>query len=254
MEILYQHIEKHLQNFTPISLEQMDAVRLLNRLDTKFFFNSKYIPLILDKARPFYQVLEINEKRQFQYYTKYFDTPEFRLYHDHHNGKLNRYKIRQRKYDTGSEYFEIKFKNNKGQTLKSRIENNEDKIFNKHTISFLENYTPYHANELTEILDNRFIRITLVSNTMTERATIDYNIEFFNQNSAICYPYIGILEIKQDFSAGYSPLMRIMHELHILPNGFSKYCTGVVSLYQPHVKTNAFKPKIIKIKNLKEIC
>ena len=44
------------------------------------------------------------------------------LYHDHHNGKLNRYKVRRRRYiDTDTEFLEVKLKNNKKRTIKSRI-------------------------------------------------------------------------------------------------------------------------------------
>jgi hypothetical protein len=243
-------INQILSHYSPISLEEMDAVRLMSRLDTKYFFEISKIATILEKALPYYKVLEIDGKRCFQYKTRYFDTKDFRLYYDHHNGRLNRFKIRQRRYDTtGKEFFEIKFKNNKGQTLKNRIENNAQEVFNSQSILFLERKTPYKAQNLKEVLVNRFMRITLVSKALNERATIDFNLEFTNSTHTIQYPNIGILEIKQDFKAGTSPLKNIMHEMHILPDNFSKYCTGVASLYQNNIKINAFKPQLLKIKN-----
>lgn len=241
-------IESVVQKFKPITLEEIDTVRLMNRLDTKYFFKASLILSILEKVLPYYRILEINGIRQFEYFTRYFDTPDFRLYYDHHNGRLNRYKIRQRRYDaTGQEFFEIKFKNNKGQTYKSRIENTHQMIFNEESISFLEKKTPFKAAELNEILANQFIRITLVNNNLTERATIDYHLSFINHTTAKSFPKVGILEIKQDFTSKKSMLTEVMHELHIQPDSFSKYCTGVVSLYQPQVKINAFKPKLLKM-------
>jgi hypothetical protein len=251
MEGIKQEIEKLVNQFSPISLQEMDAVELMNRLDTKYFFKVSDLFNVLEYAMPHYRVLEINNKRQFEYFTRYFDTPSFQLYHDHHNGRLNRYKIRQRRYDvTGKEYFEIKFKNNKGQTLKKRIENTKPEIFNAEAVTFLEKNTPFHSQKFEEVLHNRFIRITLVNKNKTERATLDYFLEFSNKNRSIQYSNIAILEIKQDFSVRYSPLKDIMHMMHYNPSGLSKYCTGVVSLYSQQVKTNAFKPILLKISNI----
>jgi len=251
IEKLQQKVDKLVSVYNPISLSEMDAVELINRLDTKYFFTASHLLTVLQAALPYYRILEINNKRQFQYFTRYFDTPNFQLYHDHHNGRLNRYKIRQRRYDvTGKEYFEIKFKNNKGQTLKKRIENTQENVFNSNVVGFLEKYTPYRSEMLREVIHNRFIRITLVNKNFTERATLDYTLEFANPASLVQFPQIGILEIKQNFSAHHSPLKEIMHQLHTSPSGLSKYCIGVASLYNSQVKINAFKPLLYKIQSL----
>ncbi len=251
---LQQKIDYFLGDFYTISLSEMDSVELMNRLDTKYFFNINHLTQILRDALPYYRILEINNKRQFLYCTRYFDTPSFQLYHDHHNGRLNRYKIRQRRYDiTGKEFFEIKYKNNKGQTLKKRIENTQPKTFNEKTINFLEEFTPFHADLLREVLENRFFRITLVNKNFTERATLDYGLEFLNTINNIQFSHLAILEIKQDFTTRYSPLKEIMHNLHNNPESISKYCTGVAYLYGQEVKLNAFKPKIYKLNKLQEI-
>ena len=60
--------------FTPISLKNMDGVKLMNRSDTKFTFSSKKLPILLEKLIPFYNVLEINGKRLHSYKSLYFDT------------------------------------------------------------------------------------------------------------------------------------------------------------------------------------
>lgn len=250
MDKLHQELTEILAQYRPITLEEMDSVKLMNRTDTKYFFNVSLLKDILIKAMDSYRVLEINHIRQFNYLTTYFDTPELKLYNEHLNGKLNRYKIRQRRYDaTGTEFFEVKFKNNKGRTLKSRIENNLHDQLNDQTDKFLRKKTPYEVSQLQKAIMNDFIRITLVNNEKTERATLDYNLSFSNHNKEHRCPQLGIAEIKQDNLSGPSPLMKTLRELRLRPEGISKYCLGVASLYD-NVKINTLKPRLLKIQNL----
>ncbi|MGK0412641.1 MAG: hypothetical protein ACJA1B_000839 [Polaribacter sp.] len=52
----------------------------------------------------------------------YFDNFKVKFYFDHHNGRVHRTKIRQRKYvDSDLTFLEVKQKNGKGETNKSRI-------------------------------------------------------------------------------------------------------------------------------------
>ena len=245
-----KELELKLQELQPITLQEMDTVKLMNRTDTKFFFHADLLVEILEKAKEHYRVLEICERRQFHYLTTYFDTPDMRLYHEHLNGKLNRYKVRQRRYDvTGTEFFEVKFKTNKGRTLKSRIENNNSECLNEKTNAFLLKKTPYSNEILEKALKNEFFRITLVNKRLTERATLDFDINFSDFSNQYHCPMLGIAEIKQDNQSGVSALLQIIKDLGIRPEGISKYCLGVAALY-PNVKTNRLKPKINKINNL----
>ena len=101
-------INERLTHFEPISLAGTDNVKLLDRIDTKFTFRMEKLPLLLEEMKDDYRILEINGSRISRYETRYFDTEDFRLYLQHHNGKLNRYKIRFRKYvDSNITYFEI---------------------------------------------------------------------------------------------------------------------------------------------------
>ena len=71
---------------------------------------------------PYYKVLTISGLRQGRYETRYFDTADYEMYTKHHNGKLNRYKVRFRTYvDSEMNFFEVKFKTNTGRTRKSRV-------------------------------------------------------------------------------------------------------------------------------------
>ena len=93
-----QQFENTLKIFSPISLEEMDSVKLLNRIDTKYTFRPNNINEFLESLQSFYRILEINGNRINHYQTLYFDTPNYQLYLDHHNDRVNRYKLRFRKY------------------------------------------------------------------------------------------------------------------------------------------------------------
>ena len=96
-------------DFQTLSLDELDKVKLLDRKDTKFVFNQIQLPLILEKIKPFYKILEINNSQVFKYDNTYFDTDDFIFYNQHHNENRKRYKVRLRKYSSNSKsYFEIK--------------------------------------------------------------------------------------------------------------------------------------------------
>jgi hypothetical protein len=242
-------INKVLGQFQPISLDEMDSVKLMNRFDTKFFFNVNLVENILDRASKHYRILEISTKRQFHYQTTYFDTPDLLLYREHQNGKLNRLKIRQRRYDaTGAEFFEVKLRTNKGRTLKSRIVNNNAEYLNANTDVFLKKSTPYSILNLHKVIKNDFIRITLVDYNLSERVTLDFNVSFSNSVGSIEFPTIGIVEVKQSSHSEKSQIVKIMKDLKIRPASISKYCLGVASLFND-VKANNLKSQILKINN-----
>ena len=107
----------------PISLEEMDKVSLMNRVDQKFILSFTDLCQIIPQLEAEYRILTICDQNVFTYKTDYYDTPGLNMFTDHHNGKLNRFKIRHREYvESNLEFLEIKFKNNKGKTLKKRVE------------------------------------------------------------------------------------------------------------------------------------
>src|SRR5688500_3966537 len=104
-------VDKALNKFESITLNDLDQVRMLNRIDTKFVFHLSQFPAILDEIRDDYYALEIADNRVFAYESLYFDTEDFQLYRFHHNGKFNRLKVRYRRYtDSGLVFFEVKYK------------------------------------------------------------------------------------------------------------------------------------------------
>lgn len=245
-------IDQILQKFKPISLEEMDSVALMNRTDTKFIFQSAQLPDLLNLALGSYQVLEINDQRRFAYTTTYLDTLDYALFKHHIAGKLNRYKVRYRVYEsTKVSYLEVKFKSNKNRTIKWRIKN----ALNSGTIdetgaSFLNKHMDSQML-LKPVQINKFTRITLVNLKQKERLTIDYNLQFSDTNGKeISMPYLSIAEIKQEKSSQFSPFRNILKANLIRPSGFSKYCMGN-ALLKVLPEKNVFKSKLLILEKIK---
>ena len=55
------NIENILQEFEPISLSEMESVKLMNRIDTKYAVPLSMLPSILESAKPDYYAQEIDE-------------------------------------------------------------------------------------------------------------------------------------------------------------------------------------------------
>ena len=96
--MLKENISKILLDFDPISLLEMDRVKLMNRIDTKFAFSASQLIQILPDLAENYKILEIEGTRLPFYESLYFDDDDFGFFKDHHNGRTNRFKVRFRKY------------------------------------------------------------------------------------------------------------------------------------------------------------
>ena len=115
-------ITDKLQQFEPISLAEMEGVKLMNRVDTKFVMPASLLPELLALAQTSYFVQQAAGKRTGDYDTVYYDTEDLDMYIRHHDRQLVRQKIRVRTYVESELFFlEIKRKNNKGRTKKKRI-------------------------------------------------------------------------------------------------------------------------------------
>ncbi len=171
---MQEQVLHSLNQFDPITLEEMDGVKLMDRTDTKFTFNINELPGILEEAKIYYKVLNVEGNRISRYKTLYFDTQDFDLYNEHHSGKLNRYKIRHRTYvESNLGFLEVKFKNNKGRTLKTRIKEVEVPELNTgKAFEFLKKMLPFDPLILLPRIWINYSRITLVNKTSAERLTL----------------------------------------------------------------------------------
>jgi VTC domain len=246
-------IERILLEFTPISLDKIQQASLMRRKDSKYVYSYVDVPAILSAVGEHYLVLEIEGQRSHNYQTFYYDTPGLDMYHMHHRGMVNRYKIRFRKYGSSDVvYLEVKKKDARGVTVKSRIkkESQEGSILSNEE-EFLTFYTPYEHENIFPVLENNFNRITLICPDRTERITIDYHLWFSSPLSeeSIELPGISIAEIKYDRLLSASPFHKALRCSNIIPQRFSKYCTGMAIL-DPDLKQNLFKEKIRRVRKL----
>ena len=240
-----------LNKLNTVSLQQINNVELMNRRDTKFVFNTALLPELLTELMPFYNILMIDNIRLYPYTTDYYDTDDLKMYYQHQNGKLNRYKFRFRSYDAFNKNFlELKFKSNKSKTLKKRIEICDREAISYEAVSFLDQESPMSFEDLSLKLENKFDRITLVNKEMTERLTIDLNLSFSNSSNIKKLDHLAIAELKQDiFIKSNSSFTVIMKKRGIRSLSISKYCLGML-LLNPEIKQNTFKAKLLLLKKI----
>ena len=243
-----------LRDFRPIDLSEMSTIKLMNRIDTKYMTNRRFIPDLLEKAMANYRVQIVENEPISLYRTLYYDTADVEMYILHHNRKLQRQKVRTRTYLSSAvnlTFLEIKNKTNKGRTKKKRIEISPDDFFNfgadQNAVDFLHNYSAYNSEILLPQVANSFERITLVNDAKTERLTIDYNLRFENKTTGknIAVPDLAIIELKQD-GLCHSQFKDFLLEARIKPKSISKYCLGTI-LTNENVKSNRFKRKLVFI-------
>lgn len=241
-------LDELLNSFESISLQEMDKVKLMDRVDSKFVLSVEDLLPVIDCVKPNYNLLTINNNRIFSYKTDYFDTPDYEMFEDHHNGKLNRYKVRLREYvESDVRYLEVKFKSNKGRVKKNRIinTNNDNSVFN----DFITKHTPYSPDLLKITLISRFNRFTLVDKNMRERVTFDINLCFTDRRHITGLSGLAIVEVKQNKNNRYSVIYNALKERGIRPDSFSKYCLGIALLAR-HNKLNNFKRTVNLINKL----
>lgn len=229
----------------------MDGVKLLDRVDTKFMFNAAFLPRILKEMQRDYYILEINGKRFNHYETLYFDTVDFELYLQHHNGKQNRFKFRSRRYvESDLCYFEVKFKNNKGRTIKERVKRPEIvKSISDKSEELVRTASNVDPAVLKPQLWVNYVRITFVNKHSQERLTIDTGLHFVDDHRRVGYEGLVIAEVKRGSGRDRSPFISLMRSNYIRQDSISKYCLGVISLH-PELKYNRFKPTILYINKL----
>jgi hypothetical protein len=237
-------------SFNPIYLSELPPESQMMRYDLKFIFPGNLIPDILESTSKNYRILEINEKRVLNYKSHYFDTPEFNMYIDHHNGKGERFKVRIRMYiDTEDKFLEIKKKSNKGLMIKNRVEVKDINNLNEKARNLIKDHTPYDPELLRKTLQTSFCRLTLVNIRNEERITIDFNLNLSHQNKNISLPGLGIAEIKKSDRHQVTHFEQTLTGHNIKPTNFSKYCMGL-TLLNEEVKHNNFKRNVLILKKI----
>ncbi len=239
-----------------ISLAEMGSVSLMNRTDTKFVTTIPKLMIVLEQAQKAgYRVAEISGKRLLCYTSIYYDTQDLKMFTAHRNGKKVRQKVRVRTYMIDNQTFlEIKRKNNKGRTKKKRIGIPHDCAmdFGAYTeaVDFLKRKSWWNADELSPEVSTVFSRFTLVNSGMTERLTIDFNLNFMNfrNGGKACLDDLVIIELKQDGKKD-SEIRSILLDNRVFPYRISKYCMAV-TITDPAARPGRYKEKVRFVEKL----
>ena len=186
---------------------------------------------MLNRLKDDYLLVTHHGKSSQVYTTTYYDSSDLKYYLAHHNGHGNRMKVRTRTYEDGSSFFEIKQKTNKGLTLKER-----------------QHFEEQHIEGLAPKIKVIYERITLYDLQLQEKLTIDFNLKYLEGDNIINYPELIIAESKKIKNVS-SAFMTLMKDKRIEKVSLSKYCLGVVSLFN-EVKKNNFKGLVNKIQKL----
>lgn len=229
----------------------MDSIKLMERVDTKYVFKVELLPSLLQSLAGNYRILEVDGNRLTTYESLYFDCKAFDLYYRHHQGKMNRYKIRFRKYvESDLSFFEVKYKNNKDRTIKKRIKQKDISLnLQNEAIEFLQKHTTLTPSNMEAKMFVYYKRITLVNNKLTERVTIDLDLSYADLNSSkIKFENLVIVEIKQD-KASDSDMAATLKRTHIREGSISKYCLGIATLFE-NIRANNFKERINQFKKI----
>jgi hypothetical protein len=241
-----------IEQFEPISLKEMDGVKLQDRVDTKYVLGTRDLPEVFEQMLADYRLLEVNGERGTHYRTLYYDTAGLKHYKDHHNKRTFRAKVRFREYlGSGLTFLEVKRKTGRGRTDKKRMK--VDAI----STSLSEEQSRFvvkarGGNEpLLPTIWNQFTRYTFVNRHKPERLTIDVALTFADDTEQRELGDIVVAEVKQERADRTSKFIRIMRSMELRPSSLSKYCVGMLLMGKP-VKHNAFKEVLLKLQHIRE--
>ena len=250
--MMFDGVREAVNQFDRISLKELSSAHLMSRIDHKFVFPLSELSDILLSLKSNYLVLTPQNDRINSYKSLYFDTPSFDFYQMHHNKKNHRFKVRYRIYaNTGVAFFEVKEKR-KGRTNKSRVEVGDVKMkLSNNELEFIDELIPFNAAKLEAKLWNDYKRITLVSKNKKERLTLDFDLSFSWEEKTVKKNNVVIAELKQNFTDRRSEGYKAFKSKSIRPMRVSKYCMGVLDLYDENpLKHNRFKSKILKLNKI----
>ncbi len=247
---MFNKIQLLLEHYQPVSLEEIETIKLMNRIDTKFIVPARQVLTLLTELKDDYRVLEIASQRFGHYRSVYYDTSDLQMFHAHVTSRYPRFKIRERSYSqNGLQFLEVKHKSTNGRTSKKRLSLNDKHTTEVSASQIIGSHSPFHLQELCPQLENRFNRVTLVNKAHTERLTLDFDLQFstLEGRETPIFEQAVVIELKQDRKAPSAIALRLREE-NIRKSGMSKYCVGMLLLnnYLPY---KMYKKNFVKFLN-----
>lgn len=250
-DVIPEDIWKALESFEVITLRDLPKEALMERLDRKFIVSFDQIAPFLDKLDPVYKIVEAAGSVVAPYRSLYFDTENYDFYNKHRRGFANRIKVRYRSYPkTDTIFLEVKRKNNKSRTSKTRIiAQNFEFPLPAESKSFLSGLiSEYSPERLQKTVEIEYDRLGFISNDGHERFSIDFDIRAKMDGKEVHFGELAIIEVKQDNYTS-SPIIKHLRHLKIREGSMSKYCMAL-GLLKPDLKTNTFKPTLQRIRKI----
>ena len=218
------HSHATIARFAPITLAEMDAVKLQDRMDTKYVLAETQLDAVLEAMLEHYRVLEVDGVRGTSYRSLYFDTPELQHYQDHHNKRTFRSKVRFREYiGSGLVYLEVKRKTGRGRTDKARMRVDAIPEHLSAEQQRFVNKAVGKEQDLRPTMWNHFTRLTFVNKHTPERLTMDLALRYSDAAGQQDLGRIVVAELKQERADRTSPFVRLMRSMELRPSGMSKY-------------------------------
>ncbi len=237
----------HLGAMQSVTLPELDAAQLHDREESKVILHRNDVVSALRNLSTDYFILEHEGKRMQRYRNDYFDSVDLTNYHQHHNQKGQRHKLRYRTYvNSNITYFEVK-QNVHGRTVKVRRRSQlpEQRLLPRDAVFFFKQ-TGLAPSHLIPSLRVDYERILLVKQDFSERVTIDVDLSFSSARGEVQIPELAICEFKQPQFDRSSPAMVAMNRR---PQNFSKYCMGLASC-DPSLRRNRFKKVFRNLESL----
>lgn len=211
---------------------------MLTRLDNKYVVSADTIADLAPVLAAHFDILDIEGKRRFGYQTCYFDTPAMTSFHHHRQGRRQRSKVRTRHYlDANLCFVEVKLKTLRKVTVKKRLVHDPKTLEHlpAQALDFVEachhaEYGRSAPDGYAAILKMKYKRMTLVAHDGGERLTIDSDLQFWTDDTAMqTAPDMYIIETKSRFGRGLGDQI-LRQNGHHPPGSCSKYCIGLAAV------------------------
>lgn len=224
-----------------ISLEELNEIAELHtRSERKYVVDDATLGRMLGAQHDDVAVLDVDGRREFTYESVYFDTADLDLYRAAATGRRRRFKVRTRVYvDSGIAMLEVKTKDGRGKTVKTRLEYDPDDqaVLTPAGKRFVDDIVeqPGFADTLSPALKTHYMRTTLIDLPLGTRATIDREL--------VCTDFDGrsvgldraIIESKSENAS--SLIDRWLWSEGNRPVKISKYCTALAAM-RPELPAN----------------
>lgn len=240
-----EHLQAPLSE-TIASLPRIDLDALaasasrMTRHDRKYVVPTAEAIALVESLAPGTRVLEIDHLTDLRYESTYFDTPELRSFHEAAWRRPRRFKVRTRAYiDTGRCTIELKLRDPRGGTTKSRLDHDLDQRRRLDVVAreFVAT-SPLVAGDaarLEPVLRTVYRRSTLLLDGV-DRLTLDRDVGAVSDDGR-CLSLVGMAVIETKTGGPPSSADRVLWRMGYRPMPLSKYGTSLAVL-RPDLPSN----------------